>query len=702
MADLIVRDASGAEASSGGSPGRHAAGASRGSRRRADIEGLRAVAVLGVLAFHAGLPFVPGGFVGVDVFFVISGFLITGLVAAELRTTGRVSFARFYARRVKRLLPAAVLVLVVTALASAVVLAPLARRQAGVDIVSAALYVSNWHFAAQQTDYLAASASPSPVLHYWSLSVEEQYYVLWPVILAFAVWLARRRHTATSRALLVTVVGLGAASLAWSLAWTGANPPYAFFGTMTRAWELAVGGALALTATAVGRVSPALRGAVGWLGLAAVVWAMLTYTEDVAFPGTAALLPVLGTAAVLVAGLPSRSTPSGGPGSLLGTLPLRSIGRVSYSLYLWHWPPLVLVPVVIGSPLSAGAGFVVVLLASIPAVLAYRYVEEPFRRSSRLVDFPRQAGSMAAVLTVIAVASGILVAQTTPSTQVVAPVTAADGTVTTVRLDPEGARDDTPVPYTDGCRATYGDTTPRRCVYGDKDSDRRVALVGDSHALQWFPALAALATKNGWALEEDTKSGCSAADILPFLTDAYRGPYPKCRTWRDALFQRWKDVPASRPDVVLAASWNQVTVQEGGRRLGPLASLEAQRDGLVRTFGLLKSLGITVVLVRDIPTPGFDVPDCLAGSPDRPERCAFDAADVAPQLAADRAAAESAGVAAIDLTQTVCPSGRCAPVSNGVIVFRDTHHVTASFAESMADEFERQLTATPAWDALTG
>ena len=194
------------------------------------------------------------------------------------------SFSRFYARRVKRLLPAAALVLVVTAAFSAVILSPLARAQAGSDIASAAMYVSNWHFAAQQTDYLAANSNPSPVLHYWSLSVEEQYYVLWPLILVGTVWWARRKGLVAARAVLLAVLGVGILSLLWSVVWTGVNPPYAFFGTMTRAWELALGGLLALTALSVARMAEGARAALGWLGLAAVVWSMVVFTEDVPFP----------------------------------------------------------------------------------------------------------------------------------------------------------------------------------------------------------------------------------------------------------------------------------------------------------------------------------------------------------------------------------------------------------------------------------
>ena len=710
MTDVLVEHPRGTHAAAArAKPGRRrAAPAQVASGRRADIEGLRAVAVLGVLAFHAGLPWLPGGYVGVDVFFVISGYLITGLVTTELQETGRVSFARFYARRVKRLLPAAALVLVVTAAFSAVILSPLARGQAGSDITSAALYVSNWHFAAQQTDYLAASTNPSPVLHYWSLSVEEQYYVLWPLILVGTVWWARRKGLVAARAVLLAVLGVGVLSLLWSLVWTGVNPPYAFFGTMTRAWELALGGLLALTAASVARMAEGARAAVGWLGLGAVVWSMVVFTEDVPFPGTAALVPALGAAAVIAAGLPRpahRAVPAygvdPGAGLLLGLGPMRSVGRVSYSLYLWHWPPLVLVPIAIGAPLSPAAGLLVVALSAVPAVLSYRYVEEPFRHSSALVEFPRRALVLAVVVTVLGAGAGLLLGRTAPSTVIDVPEPQPNGTVATVEVDPSAARTDFPGPYKDGCHSGFRDKEPEACVYGDKESTTRVALLGDSHAIQWFPALEPMAKQQGWALEVDTKSSCSAADVLQYEKKNIQRVYTECPVWREAVIQRWTDDPAIRPAVVFVASRDFLTVMDGDRKLGPLASLEAQRDGLERTFARLAGLGIDVVVMGDVLAPGFDMPECLSAHPDDPLTCSFAAADAAPKLAADRAAAAEAQVPVIETTSAMCPDGTCPPVRNGVMVYRDDHHVTATYARTLLPLIQEQLEQTSAWQRLT-
>src|SRR3954464_9447717 len=320
---------------------------------RPDIEGLRAVAVLAVVLFHAGVPGLPGGFVGVDVFFVISGFLITGMLWREVERTGTVRLARFYGPRARRLLPAGVLVIAATAAAVAWLLPPLRARTVLGDGVASALYVANYRFAVQGTDYLAADTPPSPFQHYWSLGVEEQFYLLWPALLVGTAWLAGRRSPGARK--VVAAVGVltlvTAGSFVLSLWWTHSSPPWAYFSLPSRAWELGVGGLVALTVPAWRRLPPTVAATAGWAGLAAVLASCCLLDEGTPFPGTAALLPVLGTALLLGAG--SRRT-SWGPAVVLERPPVRRIGRWSYSWYLWHWPVLVLAPTLVGRELGLG------------------------------------------------------------------------------------------------------------------------------------------------------------------------------------------------------------------------------------------------------------------------------------------------------------------------------------------------------------
>ena len=355
------------------------------SSRRRDIQGLRAVAIVAVVAYHAGLP-VPGGYVGVDVFFVISGYLITQLLWDELSTGGRLSFAGFYARRARRLLPSAVLVIMVTVVASVAVLGPLEATAVGKDAVACALYVGNYRFALQATNYLSAQGPTSPLQNYWSLGVEEQFYLAWPALLLAASLIGRRsrgRHRRSSAdrprwpAVGVLAV-LGALSFWMCVSLTRSDQPWAFFSLPTRAWELAVGGLLALAAPHARRAPAWVLSTIGWTGLVAVAWSLAAFGPQTPFPGPAALVPVAGTGAALIAGTRRLTA---GPAHLLGLAPLQSIGAVSYTWYLWHWPALVLAPHVLGHSLGLAENVAVCLRSLAAAALTTVLLEQPIRRS---------------------------------------------------------------------------------------------------------------------------------------------------------------------------------------------------------------------------------------------------------------------------------------------------------------------------------
>src|SRR5438477_5684980 len=296
-------------------PARSRSSAPHRERFQADIEGLRGVAILAVVLYHCGL--LHGGFVGVDVFFVLSGFLITRLLWHEMRDTGSVSFASFYARRARRLLPASILVIVVTVILSVRWLAPLAAQSVLHDARAASLYVANYRFAAQRTNYLATSA-PSPLQHYWSLGVEEQFYAVWPLLMLGAFSLARRWNGGRSKANGPTIAKLlavvGVVSFLWCWRLTSTSQPWAFFSLPTCAWELVVGALVGLGATRLRRLRASFAVWVGWIGVAAVAWSVVRFSSATAFPGVAAALPVFGTAAALVAGC---AHPPRGPHVLL-------------------------------------------------------------------------------------------------------------------------------------------------------------------------------------------------------------------------------------------------------------------------------------------------------------------------------------------------------------------------------------------------
>ena len=319
-----------------------------GLAHRKDIQGLRAVAVLLVALSHAGVGFLAGGYIGVDVFFVLSGFLITGLLLSEARRRRFVSLADFYLRRMRRILPAAMLTLLVTDYAAVHLLNFIRAKQYLVDSIPSALFAANIHFAAQGTDYFAQGQPPSPFQHFWSLAVEEQFYVVWPALFALVLGLSLRRYAPrpahvrqrTVRRALILVAAIALASLAWSISYTHTNAAAAYFSTFTRAWELALGAALAIGATRLAAIPDSWRTVMGWLGLALIAIAAVSFSASTAFPGYAALVPTVGAALVIGAGI-GRS-PRASAKRVLSVAPMRYIGDRSYTFYLWHWPVLVI------------------------------------------------------------------------------------------------------------------------------------------------------------------------------------------------------------------------------------------------------------------------------------------------------------------------------------------------------------------------
>ena len=410
--------------------GTRRADAARSQRFRGDVEGLRAVAVLLVLLYHAGVPLVPGGFVGVDVFFVISGFLITTQLVRELDRSGRISLVRFYARRAKRLLPATAVVLVATALLTRWLLPETRWADAGHDIIASALYVGNWHFADQAVDYLAAHDA-STVQHFWSLAVEEQFYVVWPLLLLAGAAVARGGRWRTRPTICAGLLLVVVPSFLWSLHETSSFPARAFFETTTRMWELGIGAGVALAAGLLTRMPRAVAVVLGWTGLGAIAVAGLVVSTGTAWPGYAAALPTLGAAAVVGAGF---RVPDRGAAALLGVAPMRWLGGISYSLYLWHWP-LIVVATARLDGLSALQGLAVAAASVVPAWLTLHLVENPLRHSRAVSRSPRLSLVLGAGCTLVGVVSGLVLLGAVP---VADPGAATAPGAAVLRDDPRG------------------------------------------------------------------------------------------------------------------------------------------------------------------------------------------------------------------------------------------------------------------------
>ena len=658
---------------------------------RPDVEGLRAVAVGVVLLYHAGVTFAPGGYVGVDVFFVISGFLITGLLVRELEKTGGLSLARFYSRRAKRLLPLTVVVLAVVVVLSWLLFDPVRTDEVSLGIVAAGLYVMNWLLAARATDYFAAGLQASPVQHFWTLAVEEQFYLVWPALLLTAAWWSRRTGRGLRPVLAVVFASVAIASLAYSVRSTGLQAGAAYFSTLTRGWELALGGMLALVpASRLGWMPRRLVGAVAWAGLGAIAFSTFRFDDDTLFPGYAALLPTLGTAAIIVAGF---ATSGAGPARGLTLGPVRHVGRISYSWYLWHWPSLVFAAAIWGE-LSPPEGVVVLAASYVPAALTNRLVEKPFLHSDALTRFPRKALVLGGACTASSVALGLLLFALTPTVPEapegkVAGAAALRGgyslqkSAEAVNPTPREAekKENRPRMYADGCHLDLPETESPECVYGNPSSKTTVVLFGDSHAMQWFPALHELAKERDWRLVGLSKSACPPAEIRVYST-GLRREYRECAEWRGRTLERI--IREENPSLIVTSMLNRYRAREDGEGLDRGASNEAVVEGYASTLRKLRSTGAPVAVIEDVPSPDKDVPECVSRSLDRLQDCAFSRRGALGQPRVNvRAAEEVGGASLVDPTPVVCPGRTCPAVIGDALVYRNGAHLTRTYVRSL-------------------
>jgi peptidoglycan/LPS O-acetylase OafA/YrhL len=651
------------------------------------VQGLRAVAVLAVIADHLiGRP--QGGFVGVDVFFVISGFLITGLLLREYERTGTISFSAFYARRAKRILPAAVLVLLVTVCASFALLGAERFRSVAGDAVFSFLFVGNWHFAREGVDYFQESLPPSPLQHFWSLAVEEQFYLVWPWLLLGLLIVGgrrlgwRRAHARHAAGVAVAVLTL--ASLAWGLAETTTQPTWAYFTTSSRAWELGVGALVAVLSTLLGIASGLVRSALAWLGLAGIAAAIVVTPEGAGFPVPWALLPVLSAALVVAAGV-------GGPVALwpLTHRAGQYVGEISYSLYLWHFPVAVLLLAFVppGSAVYVllGLGLTFVLSAA-----SYRWLAAPARRAVWFRPGPRTGlgplsgwyrfAAACAVVVLFGAGGFAAVRAAAPprlpvSDVVLAGSTAADPAdcVGAAALDPRHdcapnagpavAPDPASAPYDEGgafdCYAYQGEPL-KTCTFGsDRPTAARVALVGDSHAAQLVPMLEPQLDAAGWRLDTYVGNGC-----------------------------RWRVVQGDRtcrglPEI-------QASLESGGYDVVLTTASRARgdvgHDDYVDAMRPVADAGTDVVVLADNPDSDAESVRCVAavtftvdGGCGTPSARAL--AEPDPLAAAAR---DVPGAHVVDLTDLYCAAGWCPSVIGNVVVYRDTGgHITATWARTL-------------------
>jgi len=662
---------------------------------RMDIQGLRGLALILVLLTHAEIPAATGGFVGLDIFYVLSGFLITGLIVTEVERKGKLSLKNFYARRAKRLLPLAVTVLGVIVIGSALLFSPLRSQEVSGDVLAAALYMVNWRFISQEIDYFAFDVGASPVQHYWSLAVEEQFYFLWPLLVVAAVVfagsrVAQRYGLGIRQALGILIVPLFTASLAYSVYIAEANPHAAYFSTPARVWELAAGALLMLVLPLGIKLPRWVAAAAAAGGLIVLIGSMFAFEEGTPYPGWRALLPVGAGLAIIVAG---TATVSSLPTRMLCWGPIQYVGKISYSWYLWHWPAIVFALALWGE-LSTPALTAVTLASAVPAIVTHYAIEERFRRSRTLGVRPRRALALGATCTVAAVflGFGLQWTQSTVPTasraaalgaQAVGPSSIAQQAAVAVRPSPREAQHQKGRLFDDGCVLLHNQTVSGECAYGWKESDKTVVVFGDSHALEWFPPMLDLARKHRWRLVGLARAGCVVGQVT------FERP---CNVWRRNSMRRIIRREQADMVVISNSTGRRYQLVRGGKRLSRRASQPHLIAGFAKTLRRLKRSGAKVAVIRDQPLAPFNPPDCVSRHINNLDRCVFQANRPRSRAFDAFGTARVRGVNLIDPIRVLCPrKRRCRSVVGNVLVYRDTYHITPTYARTLTPWLERQL-----------
>ena len=646
--------------------------------KRLDIQGLRALAVVLVVLFHLWPNRLTGGYVGVDVFFVISGFLITAHLLGEVDRTGTVSLSHFWARRIRRLLPAALTVLAASLIAAFLIVPKTMLQQALSEIAASAVYVQNWLLASDSIDYLAAENNPSLVQHYWSLSVEEQFYIVWPVLILAALWAARkwrRDGTGNRRAILIALAAVFGASLVFSIYATAVSEASAYFITPTRAWEFAAGALVAFLPTwrlAYARYSTAVHLVLGWGGILLIGAAALTFDEDTAFPGFLALIPVTGAVMILCAGEhDSRWSTS----RLFNLPPVQLVGDLSYAIYLWHWPLVVLFPFVSGTALTMLDRLAIVVISVVLAWLTKKLIEDParlgrFGLKTRRATYSFAVAGMLVILAGTGVGTWVIADQQRELDRIAATTAQCLGASAQLNGDTEicadfDATEDRLFPT---LSARSGDTEGQykcyvnaeglgyiECTQGDQGSDTRIAITGDSHAASLVPGLVAAAKEQGWAVDVLVGNGCQ-------LTS------PKCGV-RDTF-----------DDKLLNGDYDLVLVT--GKRAN-----QPEQQVIVDEFNRLADAGVRVVPIIDVPIFAETTDACVIqsdGTTATTPECSTPRDEALAIGDTYESAADELGLPSIDLTDIFCGAEICPAVIGHSIVYRDTaSHITATFSRSL-------------------
>jgi peptidoglycan/LPS O-acetylase OafA/YrhL len=607
--------------------------------RNPQIQALRALAALLVLVYHA--QWLDGGYIGVDIFYVISGFLITGILVRELDAKNTISLVAFYTRRTKRLLPASFVVISATGVAGFILLPASMRESFGRDLIAASTYISNFLFALWENDYQNLNSTPSPFIHFWSLAVEEQFYLFWPFFILILFRLGKRR------AVFFGVITTLVSSFLFSLYLTERAPIWAFYLLPTRAWELAAGALLVFLPEL-----KKLRPLIALSSLIIILTSTYIFDETTPFPGTGALAPVLATALLLA----SRSSWPPILDVVAKSRVTQWLGAISYPLYLWHWPVLVIPAIYLGEELTLIQTVSLLGLTVVLAGLTHKYVETPMREA---VSGNRRTLKLAATVTVFSVALGLTTYSQHSNT-----ITIADGT--NYSLDEIRSK---PINDSDGCHIHLRQTVSPKCEYGDLSSDETIVLYGDSHAAQWLPALDLIGKKRGVKVISLTKSSCPSAEVIKELSSQY--DVDDCQAFRDSSVAR---INKLKPLAVILSGMQPMTAPNSDA-----SSRSWWLAGEAKVLNRIKNATRFPIYLTDTPSPKVDIPDCLIVG--RGAAC-----DTARAIDAEVAP----GLIPINPTPWLCVD-RCPAIVDGIIAYRDKSHLTVAMSEHLSSQLEISL-----------
>ena len=594
-----------------------------------EIQGLRALAALLVVLYHAD--FVPGGFIGVDIFYVISGYLITGLILRQIKESGTLNLKNFYQRRIKRLLPASVLVLIVTAAISYLILPPIERAELGRNVLAVGLLVSNYAFAFWETDYQNLGANPSALVHYWSLAVEEQFYLIWPIFILLISRLGLKK-------IKLAIFSVFVVSLFFSTWQTQTSSILAFYSLHTRAWELAAGALLLFIPKSFSLKFVKNQQVHFYAGLGLITYAIIFFDSTTPFPGSAALVPVIGTFLLIN----SMGNWPKAAGDISNHKITQWLGAISYSLYLWHWPVLLLPSIYLDRPLLGIEKTLCVIVTIILAHLTYKFVEQPIRYAN--LDTKTVYKTLAATFVTITAISTVIISSHTTSIYVKEINKSFDLVEITNK----------PRIYSDGCNAGGGKTASSNCTYGDLSSSKSIVLFGDSHAAQWFEPLNAIASNYGFKLISLTKSACPAFELPTVSKNSYKDEV--CAAWQENSIKRINELS---PEFVIVSSFSHYNLYEKNNQKENIYVL-GQKD----LYNKLKDSVANLIYLSDTPKPVKDIPKCLSNNP------------LKSCNEIDRSSNEVyEGFVTIDPYTWFCKEG-CKAINDNYVVYRDASHIS--------------------------